>query len=169
MHRAGFGFARFDKAQRLRNGHLVDKDLIFRQRRFRDPVTGLNDRRVFRAFSGIHPGHAGEELADRDGVCRVVCALIDNLQHIMFADHAGGKLDPTGAPAVGHRHFASAERNLITGDRHRFENGAANHTFGLLIKISKVVARQRISHDDPPVADVSAVPVQPGNPRSAEA
>jgi hypothetical protein len=53
--------------------------------------------------------------ADRDGVGRVVGALVDHLQHVVATDDGGGHLHAAGAPAIGHRHLAAAERHLIAG------------------------------------------------------
>ena len=137
-----------------RDRHLEDQDLIFSQRRFRDPVAGLDQRRVFGALGGRDAGDALEKLANRHRVGGVVGALVNHLQHVIFADDAGGKLDTAGAPAVGHRHLATAEGHLVAGDGHRFQDGAADHAFGLLVEISKVVAGQCVSHVDSPVAGV---------------
>ncbi len=120
VHGAGFGFAGFDKAQRLGDRYLENQNLVFNERGFRDAVTGLDQRGVFGALGGIHPGDALEELADRHGVGGIVSALVNHLQDVGFANHAGGDLDPPGAPAVRHRHLTTAERHLIAGDRHRF-------------------------------------------------
>ena len=120
MHGAGFRFARLDKAQRLRDRHLENQNLIFSERGFRDAVSGLDQRGVFGFFGGIDAGDALEEAADRHGVGSVVGALVDDLQHVRLADHAGGDLYTARAPAVGHRHFAAAERHLIARNGHRF-------------------------------------------------
>lgn len=74
VHLAGLGFARLDKAQRLRDRHLIDQDLVFAQRGFRNAVTGLDQRGLRRAFGGFHPGDALEEAADRHRVGGVVSA-----------------------------------------------------------------------------------------------
>ena len=120
VHGAGFRFARLDKAQRFGDRHLENNDLIFRQRRFGDAVAGLDKRRIVRALGGVHPGHALKEVTDRHCVGGVVCTLVNHLQHVAFANHAGGELYAAGSPTVGHRHLAPAKRHLITGDRHRF-------------------------------------------------
>ncbi|MNC00065.1 hypothetical protein D3C75_473820 [compost metagenome] len=114
----------------------------------------LNQRGVGGGFGSRHVGDALEEVANRHGVGGVVCALVNHLQHIVFADHAGSDLDAAGSPAIGHRHFSPAKRHLITRNGDRFENGAAQGAFGLLIQISKVVAGECLSHDDVPFADV---------------
>ena len=103
-------------------------------------MTGLDQRRVFGFFSGVDARYALKEVADRHGVGGVVCPLVDDLQHVRFANHAGGDLNTAGAPAVGHRHFAAAERHLVAGDRHSLKDGAADHAFSLLVQIGKVVA-----------------------------
>lgn len=131
-----------------------DRDLIVSQRRFRDPVAGLDQRGVFGALGGRDAGHAFEKLTNRYRVGGVVGALIDHLQDVIFPDDAGGKLDTAGSPPVGHRHLATAEGHLVAGDGHRFQDGAADHAFGLLVEISKVIAGQCVSHVDSPVAGV---------------
>ena len=103
-------------------------------------MAGLDQRCVFGFFSGRYAGHALEEVADRNGVGGVVCPLVDDLKHVGFPDHAGGQLNTAGAPAVGHWHLAAAERYLVARNGNRFEDGAADHAFGLLIQIGKVVA-----------------------------
>ena len=120
VHGAGFRFARLDKAQWFGDRHLEDNYLIFGQRRFRDAVTRLDDRGIVRTLGGVYPGHALKEVANRYGVGGVIRALVNHLQHVAFANHAGGELDTTGSPAVRHWHLAPAKRHLITGDRHRF-------------------------------------------------
>ncbi|CAH0300444.1 hypothetical protein SRABI106_03758 [Rahnella aquatilis] len=175
VHFAGFGFTRFDKAQRFRDRHLENQDLIFLQRRFRNTVTGL-DQAGFHGFPGrFHSRDALEKFADRHGIGGVIRALVDHLQHIFFADHAGSELDPAGAPAVRHRHLATGERHLITGDRHGFEDPTSDHAFGLFVEITVVVAGDRLGciivHWRSPVlswrAGVLTTPVRPGNRLSA--
>ncbi len=139
VHGPGLGFRGLDETQRLGNRHLIDHDLIGVQRCFRDPVTGLDDRRLGRALGGGDAGRAGKETPDRNRVGGVVSALVDDLEHIIGAQDRRGQLHPAGAPAIRQRHFAPAERHLITGDRHRLEQGATNHAFGLLVQISEVV------------------------------
>ena len=169
MHGAGFGLARLNKAQRLRDRHLEDEDLIFAERRFRDPVTGLDQRGIAGRLGGRDAGDALKKLPYRHRIGRVIGTLVNHLQHIMLTDDTGGQLNTAGSPAVGHRHLAAAERYLVAGNRHRFENCPADHAFGLLIKISKVVASEWVSHVRSPVAGVSAAPVRPGNRHSGAA
>ncbi|BAK11777.1 carbon-phosphorus lyase complex subunit [Pantoea ananatis AJ13355] len=120
MHGAGFLLARLNKAQRLGNRHLKNQDLIFFQRGFRNTVTRLNQRGIHRAFRGGRAAHSLEETTDGDGVGRIVRALVDDFQNVFVANDAGGDLNPAGAPAVRHRHFASGKGHLIAGNRHRF-------------------------------------------------
>ncbi|EJK92807.1 PhnJ, carbon-phosphorus lyase complex subunit [Klebsiella pneumoniae subsp. pneumoniae DSM 30104 = JCM 1662 = NBRC 14940] len=169
VHGAGFGFTRLDKAQWLRDRHLVDQDLILHQRRLRDPVAGLDQGGVFGTLGGGDAGDALKELTNRHRVGGVIRALVNHLQHVVLTDDAGGQLDAAGAPAVGHWHFAPAERHLVAGNRYRFENSPADHALGLLVEVSKVIASQWVSHVRSPVAGVSAAPVRPGNRHSAVA
>ena len=97
-------------------------------------------RRLRGARRGGDIGHAGEEAADGDGVGRVVGALVDHLQRVVAADDGGRHLDAAGAPAVGQRHLAPAERHLVARDRHRLQDGAADHPLGLLVEIGEVVS-----------------------------
>ena len=117
-------------------------------------MAGLDQRGVLGTFGGCDAGYAFEKLTNRYRVGGVVGALIDHLQHIIFADNAGSKLNPAGSPAVGHRHLATAEGYLVAGDGYRFQDGAADHAFGLLVEVGKVVAGQCVSHVDSPVAGV---------------
>ena len=48
--------------------------------------------------------------------------------------------DAAGAPAIGQRHLATAERHLIAGDGDRLEQCPADHPLGLLVEIGEVVA-----------------------------
>ncbi|VEB42152.1 Uncharacterised protein [Chromobacterium violaceum] len=94
---AGFHLAGLQRAQRFRLRHLEDQDLAGFQRRFRDAMAGLDQRRVGGASGGGDAGHATEEAADVDGVGGVVGALVDDFQHIVAADDAGRQLDAAGA------------------------------------------------------------------------
>lgn len=113
VHGAGFGFPRLDKAQRLRIG-TENQNLIFRQRGLRNAVTGLDQRRVF-GFSVVLTPVTRLKKLRIDTALVVSSALVDDLQHVRFANHAGGDLNTAGAPAVGHRHFAAAERHGSRG------------------------------------------------------
>src|SRR3546814_9733214 len=57
-------------------------------------------------------------------------------------DHRRRHLDAAGAPAIGQRHLARAERHLVARDGHRLQQGAADHPLGLLVEIGEVVAFQ---------------------------
>ncbi|KAG1078251.1 hypothetical protein G6F40_016788 [Rhizopus arrhizus] len=113
MHRAGLGFARFQPAQRFRDRHLEYHYLPFGKRRFGDAVACLHDGGVRRGFRRRHARDPPEETPDVDGVRGVVRALIDDLQHVVFADDGRSDLDAARAPAIGQRHFAAAEGNLL--------------------------------------------------------
>ena len=54
-----------------------------RERRLRDAVAGLDDGRLAGARRRRDAGGLGEKAADRDGVGRVVGALVDDLQHVV--------------------------------------------------------------------------------------
>ncbi len=134
-------------------------------------MPGLDQGGIGGALGGGSIADSLKELADRHRIGSVICALIDHFQHILIANHAGGDLDAAGAPAVGHRHLTSGERHLIARDRHRFQDGAADGALGLLVEIAVVIAGE-FSHGCAPdnrAATVSAVPVPPGNRRSAAA
>ena len=139
VHGARLGLARLEKAQRLRDRHLVDEDLVAGQRRLGDAVAGLDDRRFRRVGGRGDVGGLGEEGADRDRVGGVVGALVDHLEHVVGTDDRRGHLHAAGAPAVGHRHFARGEGNLIAGNGDRLEDGAADHPLRLLVEIGEVV------------------------------
>ena len=98
--------ARLQLVQRLGLRHLVDEHLAFGQRRLGDAVPRLDQRGLARALGRRDTGGAREELADVDGVGGVVAALVDDLEHVVPAQHRGRDLDAAGAPAVGERHFA---------------------------------------------------------------
>ena len=171
MHGAGLGFARFDKTQRLRNRYLENQDLILFQRCFRNAVPGLDQRGISGALGGRRAADPLKELADRHRIGGVISTLIDHLEHILIANHAGSDLNAAGAPAVRHRHLASGKRHLIAGDRHCFKDGATDGAFGLLVEIAVVIAGE-FSHGCAPdnrAGAVSAIPARPGNQRSAAA
>ena len=110
---------------------------------FGDAVAGLDDGGLRGMGGGADAGGAGEEAADADGVGGVVGALVDDLQHVGRAEHGSGDLDAAGAPAIGQRHLAAAERDLVAGDGDRLEDGAADHSFRRFIEIGEVVAGKR--------------------------
>ena len=142
MHAPRLGLARLQEAQRFRDRHLIDQHLARVQRRFGDPVPGLDHRCVHGVGRRLHAGGLGEELSDRDRVGGVVGALIDHLQHVVGPEDRRCHLHAAGAPAVGHRHFAARERHLIAGDRDRLQDGAADHPLGLLVQIGEIVGRR---------------------------
>ena len=53
--------------------------------------------------------------------------------------HRRRHLHAAGAPAIGHRHFARGERDLIAGNRDRLQDRAADHALGLLVEIGEIV------------------------------
>ena len=139
VHLACLGLARFQKAQRLGDRDLEDKDLPLGQRGFGDAVAGLDDGGIKGGFGGHHAGGLLEEAADRDRVGRVIGALVDDFQHVL--GHQAGRCDlhAAGAPTVGHRHLAAGKGDLIAGDRDGFQQRAADHAFGVLVKVGEVV------------------------------
>ena len=139
VHGARLGLARLEKAQRLGDRHLVDEDLFGGERRLGDAVAGLDDRRFGRVGRRRDVGGLGEEGADRHRVGGVVGALVDHLEHVVGTDDRGGHLHAAGAPAVGHRHLARGEGNLIAGNGDRLEDRAADHPLRLLVEIGEVV------------------------------
>src|SRR4029453_3591882 len=66
-------------------------------------------------------------------------ARVDDLEDVGRADHAGGDLHAAGPPSVRQRHLPAAERNLVAGDSHRLEDGAADHALALLVEEREVV------------------------------
>jgi hypothetical protein len=83
MHLAGLRLARFEETQGFRDRHLVDQHLTFGQRRFRNPVAGLDDRRFGCGRGRCHARGLGKERPDRDRVGGVVGTLVDHLEHIV--------------------------------------------------------------------------------------
>ena len=144
VHLARLGLARLEEAQRLGDGHLVDEDLARLQRRLGDAMAGLDDR--CRGGRRRHRDirHLGKEGADRDGVRRVVGALIDDLQHIVGTDDRRRHLDPAGTPAVRHRHLAAGERHLVAGNGDRLEDRAPDHALGLFVEIGEIVGGKAV-------------------------
>ncbi len=140
VHGARLGFARLKEAERLGDRHLIDEDLAFSQRRLGDPVTRLDDRGLACIGRRLDAGSLHEECANRDRVGRVVGALVDDLEHVVRSKDRGRHLDAAGTPAVRHRHLARGERDLITRNRDRLQDRAADHPLRLLVEIGEVVA-----------------------------
>src|SRR5258707_14544819 len=69
----------------------------------------------------------------------VIRALIDDLQPVVGPENCGSPRTPAGAPAVGHRHLAARERNLIAGYSDGLEDRAPDHALGLLVEIGEIV------------------------------
>ena len=134
----------FEPAQRFRNRYLVDHDLAGRQRRLGNPVAGLDQRCGGGFFGGRHTGGAAEEAPDVDRVGGVVGTLVDHFQDIGATDDGCGDLNAAGAPAVRQRHFAPAERYLVTRDGNGLQDRAADHALGLLVEVGKVVTLLRL-------------------------
>ncbi len=147
MHGAGLGLARLEEAQRLGDRHLEHQDLVVAERRLRNPVAGLDDRRLGGAGRRGDAGGLLEEFADRDRIGGVVRALVDHFQHVVGAEDRGGDLHAAGAPAIGHRHLARGEGGLVAGNRDRLQDRAADHPLGLLVEIGEIIAgNRRIGH-----------------------
>ena len=142
MHAPRLGLARLQEPQRLRDRHLIDQHLPGMQRRFGNPVPGLDHGGVRRRGRGRDAGGLAEEFSDRDRVGGVVRALVDHLQHVVRPEDRRGHLHAAGAPAIGHRHLAAGERHLIAGDRDRLQDRAADHPLGLLVEIGEIVSRR---------------------------
>ena len=106
VHAFGLGPSRFQPVQRLGLRHLINKNLVLAQGFLGDAVAGLDHARLRRARGGRHPGGAGEEMPDGDGVGGVVGALVDDLQRIVRTEHGGRHLNAASAPAMGQRHLA---------------------------------------------------------------
>jgi hypothetical protein len=82
MHLARLGLARLEEAQRFGDRHLIDQHLAGPSA-FGNAVARLDDRRIAGARGHRDIGDLLEEGADRDGVGRVVGALVDDLQHVV--------------------------------------------------------------------------------------
>lgn len=74
MHLAGFRLPRLEKAQGLRDRHLIDQNLPFRECLFGHPVARLDDRRILGMGGDGDIGDLLEEGADGDRIGRVVGA-----------------------------------------------------------------------------------------------
>ena len=89
---------------------------------------------------GLH-----EEGANRDGVGRVVGALVDDLQHVVRPEDRGRHLDAAGSPAVRHGHLARGERDLIARNGDRLQDCAADHPLRLLVEVAEVIGSRNHS------------------------
>ncbi len=136
----GLRFTRFEKAQRLRHGHLVNHDLPLAKRCFRNPVTGLNDGSAAGSGGGFDARGSREKAADANGIAGVIGTLVDHFEDIIGANERSRQLNPAGAPPVGKRHLAAAEGDLISGNGNGFQNGPPDHALGLFIQIGEIVA-----------------------------
>jgi hypothetical protein len=141
---AGFRLARLEEPQRLRNRHLEDEHLARMERMFRNAMPRLDDGRVLGARGRGDSRGALEELPDRDRIRRVIGALIDDLQEIVLAENGGRHLHAARAPAIGHRHLARREGHLISGNRDRLQDRAADHPLRLLVEIREIVSRKTL-------------------------
>ncbi len=103
-------------------------------------MAGLDYASRFGVRGGGDAGGAGEELPDRYRIGGVVGALVNHFQRIVPAKNRCRDLDAAGAPAIGQRHLARAERDLMARHRHRLQDGAPDHPLGLLVQIGEVVA-----------------------------
>ena len=146
VHLAGLRLSRLEKAQRLRNRHLVDEDLLLAKRYFRNAVACLDNAGLAGRFCCGDTGGALEEAANGYSVGCVIGALVDNLQTIVRHQAGSRHLNPSGSPAIGHRHFTTGKGNLIARNRKRLEQGAADHPLCLLVKISEVVVLFRVAN-----------------------
>lgn len=135
-----FGRARLQAKERLRHRHLIDEDLTLGERRLRNAVARLDDRRLRRLRRRRDARGAREEATDVDRVRRFVGALIDHLQRIVAADQRGRHLNAARSPAERQRHLARRERHLIARHRDRLEQRAADHPLRLLVEVREVVA-----------------------------
>ena len=142
MHAPCLGLARLQEPQRLGDRHLIDQHLSRMQRRLGNPVPGLDHGRIRRRCGGRDAGRLAEEVPDRDRVGGVIRSLVDHLQHILRSEDRGRHLYAAGAPAIGHRHLTAGEWHLITGDRDRLQDRAADHPFCLLVEIGEIVSRR---------------------------
>src|SRR5262245_24907076 len=143
VHLAGLDLAWLQPAQRLGDRHLEDDDLTLAQRRLRDAMARLDERRRVRARRRAHSGSPLEELPDADGVGGVVGALVDHFEDVIWPDDARRHLDAAGTPSVRERHLAAPERDLMAGDRHGLQERTADHPLRLLVEEREVVATHR--------------------------
>ena len=140
MQPARFRPMRFQPEKRFRLRHLIDQDLVFRERLFRNAMARLDDARLTGHFRGGNAGNACEEAADGNGVGCIIRALVNHLQHIIGAEDGGRHLNAARAPTIGQRHFARTEGNLVSRNRDGLQDGAADHALCRLIQIGEVVA-----------------------------
>ena len=141
MHFAGFSFTRFKETKRFGDRHLIDKNLIFAQFLFRDAVAGLNDRCLGGFFSRRNICCLGKKLTDGNRVGGVISPLVDDLKGIIRANNGGGYLHATRTPAIGHRHFTTGKRDLISRNCNGLKQCAPDHAFGLFIEIGEIIGR----------------------------
>src|SRR5690606_36763129 len=88
----------------------------------------------------VHTGRPLEEAADRNGISRVVRAMVDHLEHVVASQYGGGHVLTARARAIRQRHLASTEGHLIPRDSHRLQQASAQTALGLLVQVDKVVA-----------------------------
>jgi len=126
--------------QRLGHGHLVHQDLRFSQRRFGNPVTGLDNGCFHRARGGRNTRRARKETADIHGVGGFVRPLVDHLQRVAASDDRRRNLQAARSPAIRQGHFPRCKRHLMTRYGHGFQQRATDHAFGLFIEVGEVIA-----------------------------
>ena len=97
MHAPRLGLARLQETQRFGDRHLIDQHLPGMQRRFGDPVPGLDHGGVRRGSRRCDAGRLAEEFPDRDRIGSVVRTLVDHLQHVLRPKDRGRHLHAAGA------------------------------------------------------------------------
>ena len=142
MQCAGLGFTRLQALHGFRHRHLVDQNLPLGQGHFRNAVTRLNQRGLMGARGGIDARRAFKKAPNIDGVDRVIGALVDHFERVVGPNDRCSDLDASSTPAIRQWHFSGAKRHLATRNGHRFQNGAADHALGALVKIRKVNFRR---------------------------
>ena len=140
MQPARFRPMRFQPEQRFWLRHLIDQDLVLRERLLRNAMARLDNARLTGHFRCGNPGNTGEEATDRNRIGCIIRALVNHLQHIIGAEDGGRHLNAARTPTVRQRHFACTEGNLVSRDRDGLQDGAADHTLCRLIQIGEVVA-----------------------------
>src|SRR5580700_4430242 len=140
MHLPRPVFIPLHATQRLGLRHLEDKKLILAQLLFRDPVPGLDQRRLSGIIGNPTARHGLNELPQIAGIDAGVAALIDDLEDIIAPDQRQRNMKSTRSPAPRDRHLRRRIRHLVTRDRHRLQQLAPHFLLRRFVDKAKIVA-----------------------------
>lgn len=134
-----FGFVWFQKLYGFGDWYLKDQNLIFGQWDFWYVMLGLDQCCLMCVLCYGDFGGFLEEFVDVDGVCGVICVLIDDFQYI-FGDQCGCcDLYVVCVLVVRYWYFVVGEGYLIVWYGNFFQDGVMDYVFGVFVQIGEIV------------------------------